>query len=70
MDPSLSGNYTCSAKNLFGEDTITYGITTLLPPAAPQLRVQHIGTNSFHIQWPPVQDGGSLIFGNFEIYSI
>lgn len=61
MDSSLSGNYTCSAKNLLGEDSVTYGISALLPPSSPQLRLQHAATTSLKVHWQTPPDGGSQI---------
>ncbi|XP_073960737.1 cell adhesion molecule Dscam1-like [Choristoneura fumiferana] len=38
IDQSLSGNYTCLAKNLYGSDSVEYSVTVLPLPEAPVLR--------------------------------
>lgn len=62
-DQSLSGNYTCSAKNLFGDDNITYTLMVLMPPGAPNLEVQFSTSRSIRLHWTQPGDGGSLIQG-------
>ncbi|XP_044257604.1 Down syndrome cell adhesion molecule-like protein Dscam2 isoform X1 [Tribolium madens] len=62
-DQSLSGNYTCSAKNLFGDDNITYTLMVLMPPSAPTLEVQFSTTRSIRLHWTQPEDGGSIIQG-------
>ncbi|XP_071054820.1 cell adhesion molecule Dscam2 [Onthophagus taurus] len=62
-DQSLGGNYTCSAKNLFGEDAITYTLIVLLPPQAPVLEEQFTTAKSIRIRWSVPNDGGTPIQG-------
>ncbi|XP_061704982.1 cell adhesion molecule Dscam2-like [Cydia pomonella] len=38
IDPSLGGNYTCLAKNLYGSDSVEYSVVVLPLPEAPVLR--------------------------------
>ncbi|CAG9792423.1 unnamed protein product [Diatraea saccharalis] len=38
IDQSLSGNYTCLAKNLYGSDSVIYGVKVLPLPDPPSLR--------------------------------
>lgn len=64
VDYSLAGNYTCSAKNLFGEDEITYTLIVVLPPNAPTLEVQYTTAKSIRIHWTKPKDGGTIIQGN------
>lgn len=50
VDQALAGNYTCSAKNLFGEDAITYTVEALLQPGQPVLELQYSTANSIKVQ--------------------
>lgn len=70
MDYSLAGNYSCSAKNLFGEDEITYELIVILPPNPPILNIQYTTTNSIRVHWSQPKDGGSLIQGKSIIMNI
>ncbi|XP_060516116.1 cell adhesion molecule Dscam2 [Cylas formicarius] len=63
VDISLSGNYTCSAINLFGEDEITYMLVVLMPPNAPQVEVQFVTSNSIRLKWTQPENGGAIIQG-------
>jgi hypothetical protein len=66
-DQSLSGNYTCSAKNLFGDDNITYTLMVLMPPSAPSLEVQFTTARSIRLHWTQPEDGGSITQGLFMV---
>ncbi|KAJ0171737.1 hypothetical protein K1T71_012500 [Dendrolimus kikuchii] len=58
IDQSLSGNYTCLAKNLYGSDSVSYEVTVLPTPEAPVVRVTS-HKNSLHLQWDtPRKIGG------------
>lgn len=61
MDSILSGNYTCIAKNIYSEDSITYAISALLAPSSPQIRLQHAASTSLKFHWSAPTDGGSAI---------
>ncbi|XP_060807714.1 cell adhesion molecule Dscam2 [Amyelois transitella] len=50
IDQSLSGNYTCLAKNLYGSDSVSYEVSVLPTPEPPSLRVTS-HKNSLHLQW-------------------
>ncbi|XP_050676215.1 cell adhesion molecule Dscam2-like [Leptidea sinapis] len=50
IDPSLSGNYTCLAKNLYGSDSVSYEVVVLPTPDPPTLRVTS-HKNALHLQW-------------------
>lgn len=65
MDSILSGNYTCIAKNLYSEDSITYAIFALLAPSSPQIRLQHAASTSLKFHWSAPTDGGSPIQSMF-----
>ncbi|KPJ00029.1 Down syndrome cell adhesion molecule-like protein CG42256 [Papilio xuthus] len=52
IDQSLSGNYTCLAKNLYGSDSVSYEVSVLPTPEPPSLRVTS-HKNALHVQWDP-----------------
>ncbi|XP_072946504.1 cell adhesion molecule Dscam2-like [Epargyreus clarus] len=52
IDQSLSGNYTCLAKNLYGSDSVSYEVSVLPTPEPPTLRVTS-HKNALHLQWDP-----------------
>lgn len=70
VEPSLSGNYTCSAKNLFGEDEIYYTVVALKPPAPPQLNVQFATSDSIKLKWEAPESGGIAILGYIVLYRV
>lgn len=61
VEASLSGNYTCSAKNLFGEDSIIYRIIAMNVPNAPKITVHYSSFDSIRISWEGIDDGGAPI---------
>lgn len=61
IEPSLSCNYTCSAKNLFGEDSIVYKIIAMKVPNAPQINVHYSSFDSIRVSWESNDDGGAPI---------
>lgn len=70
VDPSLAGNYTCSAMNLFGEDNITYTLIVLMPPSAPILKVRFTTARSIGLHWNQPEDGGAIIQGELDRSSL
>ncbi|XP_041972566.1 Down syndrome cell adhesion molecule-like protein Dscam2 [Aricia agestis] len=50
IDQSLSGNYTCIAKNLYGSDSVSYEVMVLPTPEPPVLRVTS-HKNALFLQW-------------------
>lgn len=62
-DQSLAGNYTCSAKNHYGEDNITYTLNVILPPSAPTVETQYTTSKGIRLQWTQPEDGGATIQG-------
>lgn len=63
VEPNLSGNYTCSAKNLFGSDEISYTVHALKPPSSPSLSFQFSTVDSVKLNWDEPETGGSAILG-------
>lgn len=61
VEPSLSGNYTCSAKNLFGEDSIVYRVIAMKAPNPPQISVHYSSADSIRLSWESGEDGGAPI---------
>lgn len=70
VEPSLSGNYTCSAKNLFGEDEIYYSVLSLKPPNPPQMQVQFMTGDSIKMKWEVPDNGGITILGYTISYRV
>lgn len=63
LDQSLAGNYSCSARNLFGDDSITYTLVVVMPPKAPILELQYTTTHSVKLRWNSPENGGATIQG-------
>lgn len=63
VEQTLSGNYTCSAKNLFGEDQVVYRVIAMKPPNPPQISVHYASSDSIRISWDSSDDGGTPIQG-------
>ncbi|XP_053986908.1 cell adhesion molecule Dscam2 isoform X2 [Hylaeus volcanicus] len=63
LEQSVAGNYTCSASNLFGDDSITYTLVVVMPPKSPTLELQYTTTNSIRLRWSHPNNGGATIQG-------
>ncbi|XP_015187903.1 PREDICTED: Down syndrome cell adhesion molecule-like protein Dscam2 isoform X4 [Polistes dominula] len=63
LEQSVAGNYTCSAKNQFGEDSVTYTLVVVMPPRSPTLELQYTTTNSIRLRWTHPDNGGATIQG-------
>ncbi|CAK1540390.1 unnamed protein product [Leptosia nina] len=46
-----SGNFTCTAHNSIGEDSIVYVVVVVLPPGAPALSLQYTTATSIKLHW-------------------
>lgn len=51
VNEQSSGNFTCTASNTIGEDTIVYVVAAIMPPAAPALSLQYTTTSSIKLHW-------------------
>ncbi|KAL4706341.1 hypothetical protein ACJJTC_016635 [Scirpophaga incertulas] len=51
VDASTSGNYTCSARNAFGSEEVTYRVECAAPPAAPALVLDHTAHKEARLSW-------------------
>jgi hypothetical protein len=56
------------AKNLWGEDQVTYQVLVLMAPDAPSLELQHTTSRTIHLRWKAASDGGAPIQGNHSIH--
>lgn len=63
VEQTLSGNYTCSAKNLFGEDHVIYNVLAIKTPNAPQISVHYATADNIRISWECADNGGTPIQG-------
>ncbi|XP_050680620.1 cell adhesion molecule Dscam2-like [Leptidea sinapis] len=62
IDQSLSGNYTCLAKNLYGSDSVVYTVTVLPLPEPPLLRATPF-KDSILIEWDELKANDTLVHG-------
>jgi Down syndrome cell adhesion molecule len=51
VDSSTSGNYTCSARNAFGSEEVTYRVECAAPPSAPTLSLDHAAHKEARLTW-------------------
>lgn len=63
-------NFTCSAKNLFGEDEISYTVIALKAPNSPQILVQFATGDSIKLKWETPENGGASILGYTISYRV
>ncbi|XP_068085516.1 cell adhesion molecule Dscam2 [Anabrus simplex] len=63
LEKSNEGNYSCNAKNLFGEDQVLYQVVVLTAPEAPNLELVHSSQHSIGLQWVVPNDGGAPLQG-------
>ncbi|XP_039277671.1 Down syndrome cell adhesion molecule-like protein Dscam2 [Nilaparvata lugens] len=63
LSQDMSGNYSCSAENVFGRDEIFYQLAVMVAPAAPILAITAATMNSLTLQWKLASDGGSPVTG-------
>ncbi|KAK3920463.1 Down syndrome cell adhesion molecule-like protein Dscam2 [Frankliniella fusca] len=58
-----TGNYTCSAENAYGSDSITYSLFVQVPPSAPQLFIGTSTSSSVLLHWKVGDNGGAAVSG-------
>ncbi|CAG9789295.1 unnamed protein product [Diatraea saccharalis] len=51
VDGTTSGNYTCSARNAFGSEEVTYRVECAAPPSAPTLNLDHAAHKEARLTW-------------------
>ncbi|KAI5643094.1 fibronectin type III domain-containing protein [Phthorimaea operculella] len=51
VDAATSGNYTCSARNAFGSEEVTYKVECATPPSAPALTLEHAAHKEAKLSW-------------------
>ncbi|XP_061704953.1 cell adhesion molecule Dscam2-like [Cydia pomonella] len=59
IDQSLSGNYTCLAKNLYGSDSVSYGVLVLPTPEPPAVRAEP-HKHAMRLVWDVPRAAGKL----------
>lgn len=67
LEQSVAGNYTCSASNLYGDDSITYSLVVVMPPRAPALELQYTTIDSIKFNWNHPDNGGANIQGKDQL---
>ncbi|XP_055628541.1 cell adhesion molecule Dscam2 isoform X2 [Toxorhynchites rutilus septentrionalis] len=68
IESILSGNYSCSAKNLFGEDDILYTLIAIQAPNISLFSVQYASHDSIRVIWETSNDGGAPLQGYYLFY--
>ncbi|XP_052738089.1 cell adhesion molecule Dscam2 isoform X2 [Bicyclus anynana] len=64
VNEQSSGNFTCTATNSIGEDSIVYVVKAVLPPGAPQLSLQYTTATSIKLHWSlPTSDIDQPVLG-------
>ncbi|XP_012543882.3 cell adhesion molecule Dscam2 isoform X1 [Bombyx mori] len=63
VNEQSSGNFTCTASNTIGEDSIVYVVAAILPPAAPSLKLQYTTTSSIKLHWQLPSENTEPILG-------
>ncbi|OXA47064.1 Down syndrome cell adhesion molecule-like protein Dscam2 [Folsomia candida] len=62
------GNYTCTATNAHGSESVVYAVTVQTPPEAPILHVIEVGYTSLKVVWSTPHSGGSQVKGYLVNY--
>ncbi|OXA46718.1 Down syndrome cell adhesion molecule-like protein Dscam2 [Folsomia candida] len=62
------GNYTCTAANVHGSESVVYSVKVQTPPEAPILQVIEVEYTSLKVVWSTPHSGGSQVKGNLVSY--
>ncbi|XP_035706898.1 Down syndrome cell adhesion molecule-like protein Dscam2 [Folsomia candida] len=62
------GNYTCTATNAHGSESVVYAVKVQTPPEAPILQVIEVGYTSLKVVWSTPHSGGSQVRGYLVSY--
>ncbi|XP_026316076.1 Down syndrome cell adhesion molecule-like protein Dscam2 [Hyposmocoma kahamanoa] len=65
IDQSLSGNYTCLAKNLYGSDSVVYSVRVLPLPDPPSLRATPY-KDTIVVEWDEIRTYGNDSMGGIS----
>ncbi|CAG9796265.1 unnamed protein product [Diatraea saccharalis] len=63
VNEQSSGNFTCTASNSIGEDSIMYTVVVVLPPSPPALSLQYTTASSIKLHWQRAADAVDPILG-------
>ncbi|CAH0405117.1 unnamed protein product [Chilo suppressalis] len=63
VNEQSSGNFTCTASNSIGEDSIMYTVVAVLPPSPPTLSLQYTTASSIKLHWQRAADAVDPILG-------
>ncbi|CAH2050967.1 unnamed protein product, partial [Iphiclides podalirius] len=63
VNEQSSGNFTCTASNSIGEDSIVYVVIAITPPAAPALSLQYTTASSIKLHWRLPTDNAEPVLG-------
>ncbi|XP_072938511.1 cell adhesion molecule Dscam1-like isoform X2 [Epargyreus clarus] len=63
VNDQSSGNFTCTASNSIGEDSIMYMVSAILPPSAPALSLQYTTASSIKLHWRLPADNTQPVLG-------
>ncbi|KAJ0171775.1 hypothetical protein K1T71_012538 [Dendrolimus kikuchii] len=69
IDQSLSGNYTCLAKNLYGSDSVMYSVKVLPLPDPPALRATPY-KDYIIVEWDEIKMYGNDSIGHAVSYNL
>ena len=65
INSDQSGNYTCTASNSIGSESIYYLVKVQVPPQSPLISIIETFYDSLRLSWSTTDNGGSPIKGTF-----